>query len=230
MVIGSGMIATRFQNYKNDDRFVIFASGVSNSATKNVDAFDREKQLLVQTKKLNASKHFVYFSTCSIYDESLTHSLYIQHKLQMESLVAKHAGGYTIFRVSNPIGFTENKHTLLNFFINAIKNKQLFTVFNPAERNLIDIDDMFAVCHSILQQNLFVNTSVNIANPTNYSILYIIKHIEAFLMKEADFTIISKRSVPTINTSLIHPLFESLGIHFDSGYLSRMLKKYYPLS
>lgn len=230
MVIGSGMIATRFQNYKDDDRFVVFASGVSNSATKNADAFDREKQLLVQTKKLNNSKRFIYFSTCSIYDESLIHSLYVQHKLQMESLIAKHAGGFTIFRVSNPIGFTENKHTLLNFFINAIKNKQPFTVFNPAERNLIDIDDMFTVCHYILQQSLFVNEAVNIANPTNYSILYIIKHIEAFLMKKAVFTTIQKRSVPKIDTSLIQPLFESLGIDFDSGYFSKMLKKYYPLS
>ncbi len=116
MVVGSGMIATRFQNYKDDDRFVIFASGVSNSATKSADEFDREKQLLVQAKKLNTGKRFIYFSTCSIYDESLIHSLYVQHKLQMESLVAKHTGGFTIFRVSNPIGFTENKHTLLNFF------------------------------------------------------------------------------------------------------------------
>ncbi len=230
MVVGSGMIATRFQEYKDDNRFVIFASGVSNSATKNTDAFDREKQLLVQAKKLNAGKRFIYFSTCSIYDESLIYSLYVQHKLQMESLVAKHTGGFTIFRVSNPIGFTENKHTLLNFFINAIKNKQPFTVFNPAERNLIDIDDMFAVCHSILQQNLFINAIVNIANPTNYSVLYIIKHIEAFLMREAVFTTINKQSVPKIDTSLIQPLFESLDIHFDSGYFGKMLKKYYPLS
>ena len=126
MVVGSGMIATRFRDYKDDDRFVIFASGVSNSSTTNKEAFDREKQLLVQAKKQFFNKCFVYFSTCSIYDETLTYSPYVQHKLQMESLVSKHIGGYTIFRVSNPIGKTDNKHTLLNYFINAVKNNQPF--------------------------------------------------------------------------------------------------------
>ncbi len=230
MVVGLGMIATRFQNYINDDRFIVFASGVSNSSTKNYNDFDREKQLLIQTKNAYADKRFVYFSTCSIYDESLLYSPYVQHKLQMESLVAKHKGGFTIFRVSNPVGFTENKHTLLNFFINAVKNKQPFTVFNPAERNLIDIDDMFAVCNYILQQNLFINSTVNIANPNNYSILYIIKHIESYFVKEAVFTTISKRSVPVIDTSLIQPFFSTLGIQFSSGYLLQMLQKYYPLT
>ena len=230
MVVGSGMIATRFQEYKNEDRFVIFASGVSNSSIKDYVAFDREKQLLMQIKKANTDKRFVYFSTCSIYDQSLVYSPYVQHKLQMESLVAKHSGGFTIFRVSNPVGFTENKHTLLNFLVNAIKNKLPFTIYHPAERNIIDINDMFAVCHHILQQNLFINAIVNIANPNNYSILYIVKHIESYFLKEAIFTTISKRSVPVIDTSAIQDLFTMLDIHFNGGYLSKMLTKYYPLS
>jgi len=34
MVIGNGMVAKRFESYKTNDQFLIFASGVSNS--KNI--------------------------------------------------------------------------------------------------------------------------------------------------------------------------------------------------
>ena len=46
MVIGNGMIATRFGSYGNDERFVVFASGVSNSTLNDLDSFVRELNLL----------------------------------------------------------------------------------------------------------------------------------------------------------------------------------------
>ena len=230
MIVGSGMIATRFHDYKDDNRFVIFASGVSNSSERNIDAFDREKQLVLQTKNQHQDKRFVYFSTGSIYDETLTHSPYVQHKLQMESLVSKHKGGYTIFRVSNPIGRTENKHTLLNYFINTIKSGQPFTVYSGSKRNLIDLDDMYTLCHYILQQSLFPQSIINIANPSNYSILYIIKHVESYFLKKALYTMVNKNSVPHIDTTEIEPLYQRLNINFGNEYLIQLLQKYYPLS
>ena len=230
MVVGSGMIAKCFYDYKDDDRFIIFASGVSNSSLNDIDAFDREKQLLIQTRNTCTDKLFVYFSTCSIYDNSLAYSPYVQHKLQMESLVAKHLGGYTIFRVSNPIGITANPNTMLNYFINAIQHRQSFTIYSGSERNLIDLDDMYKLCDYILQNALFIRSIVNIANPGNYSILYIIKNIETYFFKNAIFSIVNKSSIPRIDTSAIQSLYQVLKINFGDGYLTRLLKKYYPLS
>jgi nucleoside-diphosphate-sugar epimerase len=230
MVVGSGMIAKRFYEYVNDDRFIIFASGVSNSSTKEKDAFEREKNLLLQTGEAHPDKRLVYFSTCSIYDDSLTGSLYVQHKLLMETLVAKHSGGYTIFRVSNPVGNTQNKHTLLNFFIYALLHHQPFTVYSKAERNLMDIDDMYRLCHFILQQSLFINGIVNIANPVNYPVLYIISTLEAYFSTQANITIKDKHSVPEIDTTAIQPLYKQLNISFGAGYLLHLLQKYYPLT
>ena len=68
MVIGNGMIAKRFESYKDDDRFVIFASGVSNSRNKDESAYSRETGLLKDTAAAHPDKIMVYLSTCSIYD------------------------------------------------------------------------------------------------------------------------------------------------------------------
>ena len=114
MVIGNGMIAKAFYNYQTDDRFIVFASGVSNSATTNKHDYDREKILLERTLADNKEKLLVYISTCSIYDSSLQQSPYVLHKLDVERQIATSGNKYLIFRVSNPVGFTSNKHTFLN--------------------------------------------------------------------------------------------------------------------
>ena len=230
MVIGNGMIATRFVAYQDDDRFVIFASGVSNSSVTNRDVFDREKQLIIQTRQAHPDKRFIYFSTCSIYDESLSYSPYVLHKLQMESLVANHKGGYTIFRVSNPVGKTSNKHTILNYLIDVICKQISFTVYSGAKRNLMDLDDMYKLCDGVLQQSLFSNAILNVANPNSYSILYIVKHIENHFLKKALYKTVEKSSVPHIDVADVLPLYERLHIRFDNDYLVHLLKKYYPLT
>ena len=104
------------------------------------------------------------------------------------------------------------------------------SLLSGAKRNLIDLDDMYKLCHYILQQSLFLQSIVNIANPNSYSILYIIKHIENHFLKEAVFTTVDKHSVPDIDTSRIQPLYPKLNTNFNDGYLVRLLKKYYPLS
>lgn len=67
MVIGNGMIANRFTNYKDDKEIVIFASGVSNSKNINKENFKKEFLLLEDIIKANPDKVITYFSTCSIY-------------------------------------------------------------------------------------------------------------------------------------------------------------------
>ena len=41
MVIGNGMLATRFMDFKKDEETIIFASGVSNSKNTVEDPFKR---------------------------------------------------------------------------------------------------------------------------------------------------------------------------------------------
>lgn len=229
MVIGSGMIAKRFSDYAENSRFLIFASGVSNSVLIDEKAFIREANMLCEAIKNHSQKNLVYFSTCSIYDPSMRKSPYVLHKLKMEKLIKRSGINFTIFRVSNPIGKTENSNTVLNYFIKHIRERKEFTIWKYASRNLIDLDDMYLLCHYILSNNLFRNHKVNIANTVNYSVISIVKEIEKHLGNEGIYQIADKGNSPLIDTSAIQPILSKLNINFNNSYLSSMLEKYFPV-
>jgi nucleoside-diphosphate-sugar epimerase len=228
MVTGSGMIAKRLSDYAQDDRFLIFASGVSHSILNDSKAFEREKDLLSDTITNHSKKNLVYFSTCGIYDPSMKNSPYILHKLEMENVIKTSGINYTIFRVSNPVGKTDNSHTVLNYFIKNIREKKEFTVWKYASRNLIDLDDMYAICHYILSNHLFKNLTVNIANPVNYSVISIINVIEEHFGIKGNYRLAEKGNSPLIDISFIQPIISKLAIDFNNFYLPSLLQKYFP--
>ena len=228
MVIGNGMIAKRFSFYTDDNRWLVFASGVSHSLENSPEEFEREKTLLENSIENNPGKTLVYFSTCSIYDPSLHHSAYVLHKLRMEELITTSASSYIIFRVSNPVGKTNNHHTVLNFFVEHIVTQTFFTVWKYASRNLLDIDDMFALCHHIMQGSRQLNKILNVANPVIYPVTAIIEAIETHVNKKGNFVLAEKGNSPLIDTSEIQPLFNQLHIEFGQLYLPKLLQKYFP--
>ena len=228
MVIGNGMIAKRFSPYADNKKWLVFASGVSHSMAISDAEFEREKNLLQQTIQNNQHKTLAYFSTCSIYDPSLQHSPYVMHKLQMEELIKNNAAAYLIFRVSNPVGLTNNHHTVLNYFVEHITSQTFFTLWQYASRNLIDIDDMFLLCNHIIQSGLWLNKIINIANPVNYPVTAIIQYIENYLGQKGNFELAEQGNSPLIDTSDIQPLFIQLHIEFGNNYLPILLQKYFP--
>lgn len=228
MVTGSGMIAKRFSSYADDKRRLVFASGVSHSLAIKKEEFEREENLLRRAIAGNPGRTLVYFSTCSIYDPSLGSSAYVLHKLKMEGLIREKVPSYLIFRVSNPVGKTNNHHTVLNYFVEHIVGQLFFTVWQYASRNLIDIDDMYAVCHHIIQEDSEPARIVNVANPVNYPVTAIIEAIETHFQKKGHFVLTEKGNSPLIDTSEIQPLFSQLRIEFDQQYLPKLLKKYFP--
>lgn len=229
MVVGSGMIAKAFGKYADDKDVVVFASGVSNSGSKERQGFEREKQLLLQTIAAHPQKMLLYFSTCSIYDPSLQQSTYVQHKLSMEACIQQKASRYIIFRVSNPIGITNNPHTVLNYFVSHIKEQKHFTVWQYASRNLVDLDDVLHICELVVQHQQFHNSIVNVANPVNYPVTAIIDAIEKHFSITGKYDVAEKGNSPLIDTTAIQPLIKKLHIAFDSHYLDGLLKKYFPL-
>ena len=227
MVIGNGMIATRFSNYAENGDVLIFASGVSHSASATATDFARERALLLETMQLHPGKLLVYFSTCSVYDPSLHAGKYVIHKLEMEALIKQHARSWLIFRVSNPVGNTQNTATVLNYFAGHILQQQHFELWEAAARNLIDLDDMFTLCHYFIQKPV-ANEVINIASPVNYPVQEIVQALEKQLQQKADFTLVDKGSSPVIDTTQIQPLFTELNIHFPGNYLEQLLQKYFP--
>jgi len=227
MVIGNGMIAKRFEGYSTNNDYVIFASGISDSTTTATAAFSREENLLRSAIPANPEKTLVYFSTCSIYDRSMRQSTYVLHKLKMEEIITTNAKKYVIFRISNPVGRTNNTHTVFNFFIQHIMEKNPFVVWKYASRNLLDIDDMFAICDHILTMKLFKNSVVNIANPVNYPVTTIIAAIESHFHTKGIYTFAEKGDSPLIDTTAIEPFFSELNIPFNELYLPGILDKYF---
>lgn len=227
MVIGNGMIANRFMDYKNDKNIIIFSSGVSNSKDTVEENFRREFYLLTQTIKNNPGKTIVYFSTCSVEDCDLALSPYVIHKKKIEKFIEQNVERYYLFRVSNLAGVSNNPYTILNYFIFNILGGHSLAVWKNASRNIIGIDDMHSIINYFLRTEKEMNTIINIANPKNYSVPYIITCIEEHLNKKAICNEIEKGDNYKIDVSAIGPVIRNLNIQFDNNYLPSLLKKYY---
>lgn len=227
MVIGNGMVAKRFESYKTNDQFLIFASGVSNSKHINPEAYERELTLLQSAIKDNQEKILVYFSTCSIYDPGEENSKYVLHKKHIEQLIQKKQKQFYIFRVSNLVGQSGNRNTVLNFYVYHILNGINFDLWTNATRNLIDIDDMYKIADDILKKRVVQNQVINIANIENYTTQEIITAIENLWNTKANYIPIVKGNHFTIDLSAISPVMKELGIHFGKNYLPNLLRKYY---
>ncbi|HRO85738.1 MAG TPA: NAD-dependent epimerase/dehydratase family protein [Niabella sp.] len=227
MVIGKGLVAKVFETYKTDNRFLIFASGVSDSTNTDKNAFDREKRLLIKSMKEHEEKIFIYFSTCSIYDTVLSKTPYVLHKLEMERVISALHKRYHIFRVSNLAGRSPNPHTVLNFFVQHILSGTPFFLWNNASRNIIDADDAFLICNYILQESNSYKRVTNIANTANYDVKVIVREIELFFQKKGNYTFVENFSHPEIDVSAIQSIISMLNIKFDNDYLKKVINKYY---
>ncbi len=227
MVVGNGMLATRFRNYAEDDETIIFASGVSNSKDVIEQHFSREFALLKKTLKEHPEKTLVYFSTCSIDDKDSQNAPYVIHKKAIELFIRQNVENYHLFRVSNVAGTSNNPYTLLNYFVFNILQNHPFAVWKNAYRNIIGIDDMHEIAGSIIGKKELLNKTINIANPENYSVPYIVQTIENFLGKKAVATEINRGENYEIDTKTIAPIIDELKIPFDNHYLTNLLKKYY---
>ena len=227
MVIGNGMVAKRFESYKTDQQFLIFASGVSNSKSINPEAYERELVLLKKSMEENPDKTLVYFSTCSIYDPGEEESKYVLHKRHIERLIEERQKQFHIFRVSNLVGRSANRNTILNFYVHHILEGVNFDLWTNATRNLIDIDDVYRIADHILKKGIAPNQVINIANTENYSTQEIIIAIEGLWRTKANYIPIQKGNAFDIDLSLTTPIIKELGIHFGKNYLTNLLRKYY---
>lgn len=105
MIIGNGDLASVLPDRED---LIFFASGVSNSQETRESEYQREVDLLM---KQNRDSHIVYFSTLASF---YSRTRYVDHKLNMESLIKRYFKKYTIIRLGN-ITFGTNPNTLINY-------------------------------------------------------------------------------------------------------------------
>ena len=228
MIVGTGLIAQTFLEFRDDAEVLIFASGVSNSTENSDSAYRREFDLVKRTLEFNPKLKFVYFSTVSINDASVNERQYNSHKLKIEDYIKTNSNCYLILRVSNVVGPKGNPNTIMNFLVNAVKSDDKITIWKKAERNIIDKDDLFFIVKSLLEKGVS-NDIVNVAARNNVLVLDILKQIEMFFNKKANYNLINKGNRLNIDVSFIE---EELKIIEDTNgvglkYVSNLLKKYY---
>lgn len=227
MLVGNGLIASTFQEFKNNDSVCIFASGVSNSTEINIKEFDREKKLLANVTTKIGDTLIVYFSTCSVEDLTMQDTPYIKHKKEIEARLKESVKNYLIFRLPQVVGNSNNPHTLVNFLYNSIKNGKHFMIWEQAKRYLIDVEDIQKIVSHIVKKNT-KNRTINIAPAYPISVHEIVKILEEILHKEGYYAMVDKGGVYHIDIIDIEEIIKELDIDLhDKAYSKKVLLKYY---
>lgn len=223
------MLAKIFSKFKTNDTVIIFASGVSNSKESDEAQFIKEFSLVENTlQHTNQNQLFVYFSTYSINDKSLSDTKYVQHKLKIENYIQKNTKSFLIFRISNIVGKTNNPNTITNFLHNNIMNEKQFEIWNNAYRNIIDIDDVYKNVTYCIENNNIRNRIINIINTQNYNIKYIVSIFEMILEKKAKFKETEKgANFELLLNEIELQIYQNTNTTFDDKYLENTINKYY---
>lgn len=222
------MIAGRFSGFADRDDVVIFASGVSNSKETRPEPFARERKLVEETLLRTAGRLFVYFSTASVEDPTEQGSAYVTHKLALEQLIAGQATNYLLIRVSNVVGGPGNPYTVLNFFVDRVRQNESFTIWKHASRNLIDLDDVYRVVTYCIDTPTTWNQTILVANPYSVSPLALVQAIEAHTGRQAQYELIDKGRPFTLAINGISDQLQVTDSNWEpERYVAHLLKKYY---
>lgn len=227
MVIGNGLIAQAFQRYTDNKNVLMFASGTSSSKfCTPYDCLREEKLLREFLDKCSNEILFVYFSSCSIASSNLTHDVYHTHKKKMEDIVRTDAKIYTIFRLPNVVGPIVNLDTLFYYLVDKVLEKKEFDLWSGAKRNIIDIDDAAKIINHIVDNNLFLNETVNVANLNDVTVDEIVNEISKYLSIDVKFSIVEYNDSYYIDLIKIKPIVRELGLDFNLNYLQIITEKY----
>ncbi len=203
MVIGNGQLAKIFINSSmNLDNVCIFASGVSNSSCVDINQFEREKNLLINTLKNIDDKKFVYFSSCALSASEYPKNEYYKHKKNMEDIIKEYSNNYYIFRIPQLFGDLILHKTLINFIYKSIEHNHKFMVYDEAYRYVIEINDVKKIVEAYLEYSNSCIT-VDIANNHRYKVLDIVNIFEKLLSKKANYELVQKKDSYTLNLSEI---------------------------
>jgi nucleoside-diphosphate-sugar epimerase len=224
MIIGNGMLAKAFGAFENNSKILIFASGVSNSKETEEANYKREEQLLGKAISENEQATIVYFSSCSVYDDSVNKTSYILHKIKMEEQLKRHNKFY-IFRLPQVVGETQSP-TLVRTLFQAISEGKEIAVNKNSTRNLIAIADVFEIASYIINNNIYINEITNIATPYNEPVLDIVLMMAEISERRLKYKLLDIGSSYNINLDKMKKTSVFSDI-FHKKYLHDLLSKYF---
>ena len=227
MVIGNGVIANRFIDYKLQSKYLIFAGSINNSTIQNEEEILKEEESVNNALLKHPDITFIYFSTCSILDTSVSGTAYVKHKIRMERIIRKSAKDFLIIRLPQIIGLNDTKSSLINYFFNSIYNHETFDLWQKSFKNFIDIDDVYDIVAKILEGGTCANKIINVANTRQISVLQVVETIEKFTGESANYNLLDKGVKYDIDISDIESIVSDLNIDFSEQSIIKYLNKYF---
>lgn len=227
MIYGKNMISKRFMPYALDENYSVFVGDIHDSTIVNPSEFASEAEEIERLINEFPNRFFVYFSSCSILDPSLQDSPYVKHKIAMEAKVSNLAPNFLVCRLPQVVGLNGEKSNLVDYLVEAIFTESEFDLWTHAERNLIDIDDVYEIVDEILRSNTLKNSIINVANPRSTTVEEIVSDIGVFLGIEPKFSRKDRVTKYEIDISKIESVIEDLDMAFGSDYFSSTLNKYF---
>jgi nucleoside-diphosphate-sugar epimerase len=227
ITIGKGVIANRFKDCSLQLKHLIFAGSVNDSSIQDKNIIKAEEMAVADALLEYNDYTFVYFSSCSILDSEVAHTPYVQHKVNMEKLIQSSAKNFLIFRLPQVMGFLDNNTSLVNFLVDAIGNQKFFELWRNAQKNIIDIDDVYEIVVELLKRRILTNNIVNIASINQTSVLQLVNEIEKFFGITANYILVDKGASYNLDIFSIKPVLSDLYIEFGEGYIQTALNKYY---
>jgi nucleoside-diphosphate-sugar epimerase len=223
VIIGSGLLATSLSKLRHENS-VLFASGVSDSRQVNEIEFERERELLLKSLKNTGTSEFFYFSTCSIFDPSLTQSRYIGHKKRMEDIVLSKPSGRVI-RLPNLVGPKGNPANLINYLTNSIKHSYPIEIQRYATRYLLGVDEMNTLFQGIVDHGN-QKPVTSLTPPKNIKVTKVVSIIESILGVQAITKLTESGIAYEVDFSDTHYFASRLGFEFGHNYYESILEKW----
>jgi dolichol-phosphate mannosyltransferase len=227
LVIGAGSIADRFCDFSNQEQFVIFAGTIEDSQISDIELINKEEKQIKDALMSFPDAVFVYFSSCSVNDPTLISTRYVQHKMEMESLVRNSRKSFYIFRLPSVVNGSSKENDLVSYFVRSIANQLPFELWSNTTRNIIDIDDVHEIVVYILKNSLFMNSVTEIVSPLEASLRDLVFEIEDVIGKKAIVSEVLKGATYRLDHSKIAEVVEQLGMTFDQGYVHRTVEKHF---
>jgi hypothetical protein len=228
-IVGSGMIARAFAISALPGT-VYFASGVSNSKSRALTEFDRERKLLEgELSNSRDCDNFVYFSTCSIWDESKLCDPYVHHKLKMEQLILSDSRG-VVLRLPSVVGHHGNPNTLVANLARSINERQTLNLESKSSRYLLHTTDMVRISNSVLGEPFDRRKPLAIAPKFAISIVDIVENLGALMKVEPIISLVDVGHSFEIPNSFLKEAFDAaqrIGSKIETrGYPKSVLETY----
>lgn len=220
------MMAKAFSAFEQDANVIIFASGVSNSLESSTQAFQRERDLLLQTREAHSRALLVYFGTCSVHDPDRRETPYVRHKLNMEALLAGSPHPWLVLRLPLALGPQHRSPTLGNYLHEHILRGEPFEVWAGSTRYPIDVDDVVRLAARLIEDRSNWNRIVEVALRP-FPVLDFVRTMEKITGRTANYTLLPKGTHYEIDCPEVTRLAEELRLDLGPGYLERVLRKYY---